>query len=188
MDVNYRGRSTNKPTRDAGFLPTDGYQALAPTICLGYSWTSIHPGRYMEFWSVDGKKKLFTMRHHGDRRGKAEACTAAWLASIEDRRRLPAPEPFTVQVPTISDIIKWPGFSDTKEVKRARAQRMRAANSAVPQSLRWLPPILTMIDNAQDMIFTGLALAWPLVKTIFPRLLGLWGVMLTVNDILNTFT
>jgi hypothetical protein len=47
---------------------------------------------------------------------------------------------------------------------------------------------LTKLDNAQDLLFTGLALAWPLFKLLGPRFAGPLGVLLTINDGLNLAT
>lgn len=176
------------PYVDLNCLGGSYLQAIGPAICGAYTWTSVHPARTVEFWSEDGRTHLFTMRHRGDRRGKTKPCLDAWIKRYGGPFVPRADNAFTVDVPGVSDIIKWPGFSDTPELRRARAQRLISANRAVPDFLKWLPPILTQLDNAQDMLITGLALAWPLVKYVFPRMLGGLGILLTLNDLLNLFT
>jgi len=96
-------------------------------------------------------------------------------------------DPFTVDIPGIQDIIKVKAW-ESPQLRYERYKRFESARSAIPKPLQWIPPILTKLDNAQDLIFTGLVLVTQLAKRIAPRMLPGLGWALAVNDILNLFT
>lgn len=102
--------------------------------------------------------------------------------------RTAAPDPqFSLNIPGVSDIIKAPGL-ETEQLRKERIQRMKSSKPLLPAPLQWIPPLLNKLDDAQDLLFTGLALAWPLLRLAPRFLLGPLGWLLTANDLLNVFT
>lgn len=60
--------------------------------------------------------------------------------------------------------------------------------SHVPEQLRWIPAIINILDDAQDMLITALYLARPFLKKVFTRPIPVVGWALTANDLLNLST
>lgn len=97
-------------------------------------------------------------------------------------------ERFTLQIPGLTDIFRTP-WTESAQLRRERYARFKAARSPLPGFLQWVPPLLTKLDDAQDLLFTGLALAWPVFKFLLPRaFLGPLGWLLLVSDLFNAFT
>ena len=94
---------------------------------------------------------------------------------------------YTINVPGVTDILRIPGL-ESEALRKERAQRMKQSRSGLPDFLKWIPPVLNKLDDAQDLLFTGLALAWPLLRFLPRAFLGPLGILLTVNDLLNVFT
>ncbi len=90
----------------------------------------------------------------------------------------------TIEIPGISDIIRVPALEDA-ELKRERIQRMRAAHTALPGVLNWLPAAINHIDDAQDILITALILGKPILRRLPVRFLPVLGWVLLVNDLLN---
>lgn len=94
---------------------------------------------------------------------------------------------YTIDIPGFSDFIRIPALEDY-ELKRDRIERMRTRESAVPDFLQWIPSVITTLDDAQDLLFTGLVLAKPLLRRLPARLIPGLGWVLTANDALNLGT
>jgi len=95
--------------------------------------------------------------------------------------------PLTIQLPGATDIIRFPGLNNT-QLRRERAQRMREENSPMPDYLNWIPPLVTKLDDAQDLLYTALVLSKPLWRRAPARLLPGLGWILTANDAINFAT
>lgn len=93
---------------------------------------------------------------------------------------------YQINIPGITQIIRFkrPEEELTDE-KRERIARMRAAQSPVPGFLQWIPPAITAIDNAQDLLYVGLTLAKPLLRRLPARFLPGLGWALFANDVMN---
>lgn len=96
-------------------------------------------------------------------------------------------ETYTIDLPGFSDFIRIPALEDY-ELKRDRIIRMITHESPVPEPLQWIPSVITMLDDAQDLLFTGLVLAKPLLTRLPSRFIPGLGWVLTANDTLNTGT
>lgn len=181
---------------------------LSELICGAGAWNAPDERRYTEIWDEGRSKRLMkiTSRYFSSR-SRATTSTAPIAGSGREmdwgaHRRARCdqsnwattrpggsadPDPFTVDVPGIQDILKVKAW-ESKQLRYERYKRFETANSAVPGFLKWIPPLLTKLDNAQDMLFTGLALAIPIMKFIAPRFLGPVGILLTINDLVNLLT
>lgn len=60
--------------------------------------------------------------------------------------------------------------------------------SHVPEQLRWIPVIINMLDDAQDILITALYLARPLLRKLITKPIPVVGWALTANDLLNLST
>jgi len=100
-----------------------------------------------------------------------------------------AGEVYTIDIPGSADIFRIPlPNTDDEELRRQRIARMRSHKGALPESLDWIPPLLTALDDAQDMLITGLVLAKPLLKRLPARFVPYLGWILLVNDVVNLTT
>jgi hypothetical protein len=173
---------------DRDCLNDDRPNILGSATCGAMAYVALHSARYVEIWSADQARKLMTFKHKAYSSGKIAAC---FSRAAEDERLRAHFEgrdsPYTVNFPGLTDFLKFPGL-ETKEIRRERYERFKASRSALPQALQWIPPLITKLDNAQDMIFTGLALAVPLLKWIGARFVPFLGWALLANDLLNAFT
>ena len=102
----------------------------------------------------------------------------------------PEPRPgqpvYTVDLPGAADLFKFiiPALND-KALKKERIKRMREHKSTVPDFLQWIPPVITQIDDAQDLLTTALWLAKPLIKRLPTRFVPFVGWALTISDAAN---
>lgn len=94
---------------------------------------------------------------------------------------------YTIDLPGFSDFIRIPALEDTA-LKRERIERMQTHESPVPDELQWIPSVINTLDDAQDLLFTGLVLAKPLLSRLPARFLPGLGWVLTANDALNLGT
>jgi len=58
----------------------------------------------------------------------------------------------------------------------------------VPKPLRWIPAVINILDDTQDILYTGLMLAKPLLKKLPSRLIPGVGWAMVANDLLNAGT
>lgn len=173
---------------DRDCLPADAVGPLWGSICSSHAYVAKHPARYVEFWSEDGSAHLFTMHHRSDSLARALACNERYRAYAPSIFQVgSADDPFTIDIPGVGDILRTP-WTTSPSLRRQRIERMRTAKSVLPSGLAWVPKLINKLDDAQDLLFTGLALAWPLLRVVAPRLLGPLGVVLTINDVLNVGT
>lgn len=94
---------------------------------------------------------------------------------------------YTIDLPGFSDFIRIPALEDY-QLKAQRIERMKTHVSPVPDFLQWIPSVINMLDDAQDLLFTGLVLAKPLLTRLPARFLPGLGWILTANDALNVGT
>lgn len=94
---------------------------------------------------------------------------------------------YTVNIPGIQDFIRLPALED-KALRQQRYERYKNSTSAAPGFIGTIGNILTALDDAQDLLFTALALAWPLLRRLPALFLGPIGWLLFANDLLNVMT
>jgi len=155
-------------------------------LCNALAWNQLHPTRFVEIFTEDRSRRVAKVTQRWASAARVAAC-GGLLAPQRAPGGQAGPDPFTIDIPGLQDIIKVKDW-ESKDLRRERYERFKSARSAVPQSLQWIPPLLTKLDNAQDMLFTGLALAIPLIKRLPARLIPGIGLLLTINDIINLFT
>ena len=102
----------------------------------------------------------------------------------------PEAPPYTIDIPGISDIFKFgaaPVYD--KKLKQQRFMRMKTAKSPLAENLKWIPQLITKLDNAQDLLYTAAFLAKPLLRRIGLRFIPYvgWGLLaLDAIDITNS--
>jgi hypothetical protein len=173
---------------DRDCLPADGPEpTFREAYCNGINWTSKHPTRTYDIFLADRRTRIYRVKGTWATREKAEAC----LRRLKDFERLrdfeANPPDYTINIPGITDILRIPGL-ETKELRRERFLRMKTSVPALPRVLQWIPPLINKLDDAQDLLFTGLALAWPILRLLGRPFLGPLGILLTVSDLLNLGT
>ena len=94
---------------------------------------------------------------------------------------------YTINIPGIQDIVRIPVLED-KELKRQRWLRYKNTKNPAPGYAQLAAQHLNFIDDAQDLLFTALALAWPLLRKLPYRFLPGLGWILAANDVLNMMT
>jgi hypothetical protein len=94
---------------------------------------------------------------------------------------------YTINIPGIQDVVRIGAYEDP-DLKRQRWLRYKNTRNPAPGFAQSAAQILNWIDDAQDLLFTALGIAWPLLRRLAPRFLPGLGWLLTVNDILNLFT
>lgn len=93
---------------------------------------------------------------------------------------------YTIEIPGMLDIFRIPILEkDNVALRQQRAIRMRTEVSPLPQKLQWIPTLINHLDDAQDMLITGLTLAKPILKKLPLRFVPYLGWALLINDILN---
>lgn len=173
---------------DRDCIPDDRSNPFAVGWCGAMAWVAKGSGRTVEVWDGKNARRLFTITSRAAtfvRRQRCEAAGRGRNSAFVGSRS--SGEEFTVNIPGISDVLRIPGL-DTPEIRRQRYQRWLASRSPVPEVLQPLTRILNKLDDAQDLLFTALALAVPILKRIGLRMIPFLGWALTVNDILNGMT
>jgi len=100
-----------------------------------------------------------------------------------------ADEVYTIDIPGAADVFRVPiPGQDDEALRRQRIARMRSKRGALPESLDWIPPLITTLDDAQDMLIVGLTLAKPLLKRLPARFVPYLGWLLLANDVINLTT
>lgn len=94
---------------------------------------------------------------------------------------------YTLGIPGFNDVVRIGAYED-EELKKQRWLRYKNTRNPAPGFAQTAAQILNFIDDAQDLLFTALALAWPLLRRLPARLLPGLGWILTANDILNLMT
>ncbi len=96
---------------------------------------------------------------------------------------------YTIDIPGASDIFALPiPALANKELKRQRYLRMKTSQTAMPEFLQWMPQVINKLDDAQDLLWTGLVLAKPLLRRLPSRFIPYLGWALLANDLLNLGT
>lgn len=100
-----------------------------------------------------------------------------------------ANEVYTVDIPGAADILRVPipGMDD-EELRKQRIARMKSHRGPLPEALDWVPPLITALDDAQDLLYVGLVLAKPLLKRLPARFIPGLGWVLFANDVVNLTT
>lgn len=97
--------------------------------------------------------------------------------------------PFTIDIPGLLDIIKIPLDRKSQEqLAESRIKRMLTYKSPVPEDLRWIPHVINILDDVQDMIYTFFPLAKVLLLGVAPRLIPAIGIVMLAGDALNLAT
>ena len=109
--------------------------------------------------------------------------TRAYADSVRNR----GGDSYTINVPGIQDVVRIPAM-ESEDLKFQRWLRYKNTRNPAPGYAQAAAKILNYIDDAQDLLFTALALAWPLLRKLPKRFLPGLGWILTVNDILNLMT
>lgn len=169
-------------------IPDDRQNPFVVGWCGAMAWVNKHQTGWVEIWDPTNSYRLVKITSGTATPERVERCAAR-------ARRDPTildpfgsgPDSFTIAIPGLTDIVRVPGL-DTPELRKQRYERFKASRSPLPEGLKWLPPLLNKLDDAQDLLFTGLALAWPLLRRAAPWFLGPVGILLTINDLLNAFT
>lgn len=116
---------------------------------------------------------------------KSEAYKA-FLRSQEYASRFPngQADNYTINFPGIQDVIRIPSLED-RALRQQRYERWLRSAGTLPQPLEWIPALLNKLDDAQDLLFTGLALSIPLVKRLPAFFLRALTPAVLLNDVLN---
>lgn len=85
------------------------------------------------------------------------------------------------QIPALSS-------QEERDWLRARVIRMKSQSSPVPEKLRWIPDVITHIDDAQDIFITALTLGKILVPKLMTRWIPYVGWALLISDVMNIAT
>ncbi|KKN21897.1 hypothetical protein LCGC14_0920830 [marine sediment metagenome] len=113
----------------------------------------------------------------------------AFLRSAEYAKRFPKGQEntYTINIPGIQDVVRIPSLED-KNLRFQRWLRFQNSKPTLPEPLQWIPPLINKLDDAQDLLFTGLALAIPLLRILPKFFLGLLTPLVFLNDALNLAT
>lgn len=173
--------------QDRDCVPDDRTNPFFVAWCGALSWCSLGNGRFVEIWNQQNTVRLLKVTG----RTVTAARSAKCVGSKEYIARQSAgseaePDPFTINLPGLTDIVKLPGM-DSADLRRQRIARMRSAHSPLPQGLQWIPPLLNKLDDAQDILFTALAVGAAAARWLGFRAIPGLGIALTVNDLLNGF-
>lgn len=93
---------------------------------------------------------------------------------------------YTIDLPGLTDFVRIPAL-ENEELKFQRWIRFKTQEPLLPEPLRWIPGLINKLDDAQDLLFTALVLARPLLRKLPAWLLPGLGWLLLANDILNLF-
>jgi hypothetical protein len=98
-------------------------------------------------------------------------------------------EDFTIDIPGALDIFRIkPGKLEDKERRKQRIIRMATANSPMPEAIRWIPSVINMLDDIEDLASTLLTLARPLLRKLPTRFVPILGWVLLATDVVNLTT
>lgn len=118
------------------------------------------------------------------RREERWAATEQWKQQFNRAQR---EDRYTINVPGITDFIRIPPL-ESPQLRAQRYIRWQQSREVLPEPLRWIPKLINKLDDAQDLLYTAIALAIPLLKRLPRFFLGPLGIALLINDILNTAT
>lgn len=175
--------------RDRDCVPADNLVPFRLGYCNAIAWCRTNPGsgRFVEVWDPTNTRAMFKMTERNSTFAKQSSCIAWQQSGAPSSFTFgDAANPYTVQIPGISDILRVPGI-DSPEARRQRGARMARANSGIPEQLKWIPKLLNKLDDAQDLLYTGLVIGVALLKVLGVRMFPGLGILLTVNDMLNFF-
>jgi len=94
---------------------------------------------------------------------------------------------YTLDIPGLQDLIRIPALEDIA-LRAQRTARAFTHFSTLPNALNFIPPLINMLDDAQDLLFTALVLAKPLFRRLPARIIPGLGWLLITNDVLNLLT
>jgi len=96
---------------------------------------------------------------------------------------------YVVAIPGMEGIFRIPFVTKTnQELAIGRVQQCKNSESPVPEMLQWIPGVINMIDDNQDMLYTGLILAKKLLIKLPFRFIPVLGWVLLANDLMNLST
>lgn len=97
---------------------------------------------------------------------------------------------YVIQLPSLDVIFKisTPKKSDV-DTQKKRIRRLKEEKSPVPEKLRWIPRIINMIDDAQDLLYSAAYISRPLLVRLGirfgTRFIPYVGWVLLAMDIAN---
>jgi hypothetical protein len=151
-------------------------------------WVAKGWGRTVEVWEPHNARKMFVINGKTATPDRVRRCEGVNIARAVNPFVPPGGDDrFTIAVPGLSDLVRIPGI-DSKATRFERFQRYQASRSPLPQFLQPFVAILNKLDDAQDLLFTALVLARPLIRWVGARFIPYLGWALLANDILNGFT
>ncbi len=118
---------------------------------------------------------------------KKRLLTPETLEYLDRIRDVETSGAYTIDIPGLTDFIRWPAL-ENEELKFQRFIRFKTQEPLLPEPLRWIPDVINKLDDAQDLLFTALVLARPLLKKIPTWWLPGLGWTLFANDVLNLQT
>lgn len=162
-------------------------QGFKFALCNSLAWVRPDPRRVVEIFNAQRTERLARVTHAWRTETRLSKCGLEGFTEELPPGSNAGPDPFTIDVPGLTDILKAPSLN-SPALKKERYDRWKSRKSPVPDALSWIPPLLTKLDNAQDLLFTALALLWPILKRLPRPFLGPFGILLTINDLLNLTT
>lgn len=93
---------------------------------------------------------------------------------------------YTVDIPGVKDIFRYElKGSYSKQYKYERYMRFKTKASPVPSALNWIPGVINQLDDAQDLAYTALVLAKPILRRLPARFIPFVGWALLAMDLIN---
>lgn len=176
--------------RDPDCIPGDGQEPFYSGYCNAINWTrkNFGSGRFAEVWDPENRRMLFKITERNATLAKWNRCQEKFQGKIPFSFTYgDDPNPYTVQIPGIADILRVPGI-DTAAMRRERAARMARARTSLPEPLAWVPKLLNKLDDAQDLLYTALVAGVAITKFAGVRMIPGLGILLGINDVLNALT
>lgn len=94
---------------------------------------------------------------------------------------------YVIDVPGVQDIIRIPPM-ESPDLKRQRIARMKQNETERPDWVNKVGHVAATLDNAQDLLYTALVLAKPILKRLPARFIPGIGWILFANDVVNLTT
>ena len=117
---------------------------------------------------------------------KKRILTPETRAYLDNLKNIQQTGSYTIDIPGLTDFIRIPQL-ENETLKFQRWARFKTQEPLLPEPLRWIPGLINKLDDAQDLLYTGLVLARPLLRRLPARWLPYLGWILLLNDVLNLF-
>jgi hypothetical protein len=170
---------------DRDCLSSQVQNTLSGHLCNAKVWMAMHPARYVEIWDEENDQVWFRMRNKGYTAADGATCyERARRRGLDQNYGSNPDDRFTINIPGLQDIFRIPDL-ESKDLRRQRYKRWMGSRSALPEGLQWIPPLLNKLDDAQDLLYTALVLAKPILKRLGAMIWPPLGIALVANDVLN---